>query len=148
MSELQSFFEKHLKPQKGPYEEKQLYEIRYAAAALMIACAKSDFEEDPDEEEVIMEILKKTFEIEGSALDQLIVVADMDTNDNSLDRFAELVNEHYTEQDKLILLEDLWRVAHADGRVDRYEDRFIRRVADLIKMSDNDVRDAEQAARE
>jgi uncharacterized tellurite resistance protein B-like protein len=32
----------------------------------------------------------------------------------------------------------MWEVAYADGRVDRYEDHMIRKVADLLYLSHND----------
>jgi uncharacterized tellurite resistance protein B-like protein len=35
---------------------------------------------------------------------------------------------------KIALLESLWRVAFADGRLDKYEEQFIRRIAGLINL--------------
>ena len=139
MKEVQDFFENRLVPGQGPYGEKQFYEIRYAAAALLIACSKSDFEEDPDEEEVIVQLLQDHFEVEEALLDELIVVADKMTSAASLEFFTDLVNKYYTEEYKRVLVEDLWRVAFADGRVDKYEDLFIGKVAGLIQIAPEQV---------
>ncbi len=144
--DVEAFFESNLLPQEGAYGERSLYEIRYAAAALLIACAKSDFEEDPDEEDVIVSILKTRFDIDEELLDQLIVFADAQTGTMSLESFTHLVNKHYSDEHKLVLVEDLWRVAFADGRIDRYEDIFINRVAGLINVSTDAVLQVKESA--
>ena len=139
MKELEDFFENRLVPGQGPYGEKQLFEIRYAAAALLIACAKSDYEEDPDEEEVIVDLLQAHFDVDEALLDELIGVADKMTGAASLEFFTDLVNKYYSEEYKRVLVEDLWRVAFADGRVDKYEDLFIGKVAGLIQVAPEQV---------
>lgn len=138
MKELEDFFENRLIPGEG-FTEKQLYEIRYAAAALLIACSKSDFEEDPDEEDVIVELLQKHFDVDEALLDELIGVADRMTSSASLEFFTDLVNKYYNQDAKLVLVEDLWRVAFADGRIDQYEDLFIGKVAGLISVDPEQV---------
>ena len=35
-------------------------------------------------------------------------------------------------------MESLWRVAYADGDLDKYEERLIRQVADLTHVSHKD----------
>ena len=52
--------------------------------------------------------------------------------------FTQLVNEHYNYEDKEKLIENLWSVAYADGRLDRYEEQFIRKVAGLIHVAHGD----------
>ena len=40
-----------------------------------------------------------------------------------------------SDEEKVALLEALWRVAQADAIVHKYEEHLIRRVADLIHVS-------------
>jgi len=142
--DVEKFFETNLLPSESG--DRQLYEIRHAAAALLIACAKSDFEEDPDEEEVIVGILRDRFEVGEELLDRLVKFADAHTGTMGLETFTGLVNKHYSGHHKLALIEDLWRVAYADGRIDKYEDLFIYRVAGLLGVSREQVQSLKEAA--
>ena len=36
------------------------------------------------------------------------------------------------------MIEDLWRIAYSDERIDKYEDYVIRKVADLIYVTHSD----------
>jgi len=62
-------------------------------------------------------------------------------------QFTQLVNDHYSYQDKVKLMENLWRVAHADGRLDRYEEHFLRRVSGLLHLSHSDFIQTKISAR-
>ena len=53
----------------------------------------------------------------------------------SLHQFTRLVNDNYNPEQKLALIESMWKVAFADGELDKYEDYLIRKVADLIYVS-------------
>lgn len=143
--DVEKFFETNLLP-KLDGGQRQLYEIRYAAAALLIACAKSDFEEDPDEEEAIVSILRQRFEVDDEVLDRLVEFADAHTGTMGLETFTGLVNKHYSEDHKLILMADLWKVAYADGRIDKYEDMFIYRVAELVNIERDKVLELKEVA--
>jgi uncharacterized tellurite resistance protein B-like protein len=145
-TDLKSFFDIYIRPTEGSRFDRESYEFRYATVALMIACMKSDFDEDPEEASVIIDILRKTFDINESTIEQLMQMADASTDVDNLVDFTDLVNESYAEQDKRFLVENLWRVAFADGRIDKYEEQFIRRVAALIKMTDEDIGQARELA--
>ena len=145
-SDLNTFFEMYAKPSSRGYVNRDSYELKYAAAALMISCARADFEEDPDEEEVIIDILRKTFNVSDHTLDSLIRLADSAANNRGLDEFARLVNDNYNEKGKFFLIFNLWRVAYADGRIDQYEEQFIQRISGMIRISEEDVLKAKAQA--
>ena len=48
------------------------------------------------------------------------------------------MNSSYDYPQRVQLIENLWRVAFADHKVDRYEDNLIRRIADLIYVNHTD----------
>lgn len=134
-----------LKDIKRFFEEKLLLEeknesglakgIEYATAALMIELAKADFEEDDIERQLIIAMLRDTFDIDGDDLKELMRTAEAGSADASdLFQFTSLINEHYENEQKIELLENLWRVAYADGRLDKYEEQFLRKIAGLINL--------------
>ena len=80
-------------------------------------------------------MLRDTFDIEGEHLEELMAAADEASSEASdFFQFTSLINEHYDNTQKIALLENLWRVAFADGRLDKYEEQFIRRIAGLINL--------------
>ena len=42
------------------------------------------------------------------------------------------------ELDKVLLVENLWRLALADDHLDKYEEQMIRKTADLLYVSHSD----------
>jgi uncharacterized tellurite resistance protein B-like protein len=53
-------------------------------------------------------------------------------------QFTQQVNEHCSVQDKFDLIAGMWRIAYADGELDKYEEYVIRKVADLIHVAHSD----------
>ncbi len=56
----------------------------------------------------------------------------------SLHEFTHRLNRELPEEDKLAIVEMLWRVSHADGRIDKHEEQLIQRIAGLLHISDRD----------
>lgn len=134
LKDIKKFFEEKLLVQEEN-ESGFSQGIEYATAALMIELAKADFEQDDIERQLIIAMLRDTFDIEGEHLEALMAVADTATTEASdLFQFTSLINDHYDNVQKIALLENLWRVAFADGRLDKYEEQFIRRIAGLINL--------------
>ena len=56
----------------------------------------------------------------------------------SLYEFTREINDKYEYDEKVKLIEDLWRIAYSDGQLDKYEDYVIRKIADLIYVTHSD----------
>ena len=50
----------------------------------------------------------------------------------SLHEFTSTLNAELSAAQRRQIIELLWRVAYADGRLDKYEDYFVRKIADLL----------------
>jgi uncharacterized tellurite resistance protein B-like protein len=85
----------------------QLQEITFAATSLMLAVAKADFDEDPEEELVVVETIRTLLEIDDETLDQLLIYAHTRKDSHDLPEFTDLVNRHYDYDDKQALLDCL-----------------------------------------
>ena len=139
--DLDSLFSSKLLPDDDHHGDRQALEIRYAAAALLVVCAKSDFDDHPEEERQIIALLENTFDLDQELIGEILSVLDEDMVLRGVQQFTGLVNQHYTRDDKIVLMENLWKVAFADGHLDRFEEQFINRVAFMIKLSAEDVAD-------
>jgi uncharacterized tellurite resistance protein B-like protein len=49
-----------------------------------------------------------------------------------------LINARCSPSEKVALVEQLWRVAAADGQVDPYEDDLVRKLSDLLYVEHTD----------
>lgn len=140
LDSIKRFFDKNLRPEDADDQETREREIRCAAAALLIEMARADFQEDDLERALILAMLRDTFDLEDNVLDELVKMADAALDEaHDVYQFTQLVNDHYSYDDKQNLIAKLWHVAYADGRLDRYEEQFIKKVAGLLHVSHPDL---------
>jgi uncharacterized tellurite resistance protein B-like protein len=122
---------------RGVLEDREPFEL--ATAALLMELARADFSESDTEVQAIRHLLQKRFELSDEALDVLMVnAAKRADRAVSLHEFTHRLNRELPEADKLQIVEMLWRVSHADGRIDKHEEHLIRRIAGLLHISDRD----------
>ncbi|MEK9649197.1 MAG: TerB family tellurite resistance protein, partial [Gammaproteobacteria bacterium] len=55
---------------------------------------------------------------------------------------------HFDYAEKVQLVMNMWEVAFADGKIDRYEEHLIRKVAELLYLDHKDFILSKQRARE
>jgi len=131
IAKIRRFFEDNLllSDQKPQETEKQ---IELACITLMIELAKVDQSIDDNELNTIRKAAKKTFNIEDEKIDEVIELAlEESKHSTSLYQFTDLVNNHYSDDMKYQLVLAMWKVAFADGELDKYEEHLIRKVAEL-----------------
>lgn len=106
--------------------------MRLAAAALLIETARADFSQDASEEDALEQLLSSSLELDRQAVHELVEAATRQLDGStSLYEFTRVINDYYSAQQKLELIAAMWRVAYADGDLDKYEEHLIRQVAEL-----------------
>jgi len=109
------------------------HRLRLAAAALLIETARADSRQDGVEEAALADTLKRGLGLSDAELDDLVREANAQADAaTSLYQFTRLINDHFPPARKRQLIIDMWKVAYADGDLDKYEEHLIRRVAELI----------------
>jgi uncharacterized tellurite resistance protein B-like protein len=111
-------------------------DYRLAAAALLLHAASIDGEPGAAERDMLHALLKRRFELDDAATGRLIdaaTVAEQEAID--LYHFTSLLNRTLDEESRLRLIEMMWQIAYADGRVTEFEDNLIWRAADLLGIS-------------
>lgn len=105
------------------------------ACALLLQLAGIDQTIDDRELKVLGDHLHRTFGVATEDLQALLQSAQMQAdNATSLYEFTSQINQHCTSTQKLDIIRAMWRVALADGHLDRYEEHFIRRAAELLHV--------------
>jgi uncharacterized tellurite resistance protein B-like protein len=113
--------------------------IETLTAALLIELSRSDFSESELEARAIRQILCDRFRLDESAVDRLLADAKQRADKaTSLHEFTHRLNQELPETEKLAIVEMLWKVSHADGRIDKHEEHLIQRIAGLLHISDRD----------
>jgi uncharacterized tellurite resistance protein B-like protein len=139
LSTITSFFENHFSAEKNNTETHTAHQLQLASAALMIELSKADQSIDESETNALVKILKQCFDLSETDLNELIQLAEQEAKEaTSLYQFTSLINTHFEYEEKVQLILNMWEVAYADGKIDRYEDHLIRKVADLLYLSHKD----------
>ena len=110
-----------------------------AAAALFVEAALSDGIYADCEETAIRETLMEAFALDAETADRVLRDAE-DLAEGAVDhhRFTKVVKTCLSHQERVSMIENLWRIALADGEKSPFEDAFIRRVSPLLAVSDRD----------
>ena len=125
---------------KSIQEDVQKFDdMTLATCVLLIEVSKSDDNFDEQENNKIISILKDKFNLDDSQINILLEVAGNKNQEMiSLYDWTSKINEVYEYNEKKALIRELWDVAFADGRIDKYEDHTIRKIADLIYVKHED----------
>jgi uncharacterized tellurite resistance protein B-like protein len=123
------------------------HRLQLAAAALLLEVSRADYVVDSKELQTARAVLHTALDISESEIDQLIKLASIAADKaTSLYEFTRLINDHYSKQQKLRLIHSMWRIAFADAEMDKYEERLIRQVSDLIHVPHKEYIRAKLAA--
>lgn len=121
--------------------------LHIAAAALLIEMARIDYSEEPEEMETISRLLQSDFGISQSEVAELISLASDEADlMTSYFKFTTIINKECDVADKTKILKLLWRIAYADGRLDKYEEHLLRKIANLLYVPRNQQVVARRAA--
>jgi uncharacterized tellurite resistance protein B-like protein len=136
---IKSFFENKLTKKEKEEAPTAMSRVDLTCAALLVEVMNSDHELDEREHQEFMAVLQQSYNIAESDLEELTQLAkDEAFEATSLYEFTKLINDSYDYEQKVGLIENMWRIAFSDKRLDKYEDHLIRKVSELIYVSHSD----------
>lgn len=134
LERIRNFFETRIAPvtrEVRPQDAEPAY--RLATAALLVEMARADYDVKEEELLSVTTAIQKAFALSAEETDELVRLAELEAeNATSLYEFTSLIKTHFSAEQKQRVVELLWRVAFADGQLDKYEEHLVRKVADLI----------------
>ncbi len=114
-------------------------ELHLAAAALLIEAASMDQHFDAAEREVIGRLVQTRFRLESEEAEELLARAERAVAESTqLLAFTRVIKDRFSHQERVQLIEMLWEVAYADGKLHDYEAHLLRRIGGLIYVSDKE----------
>jgi uncharacterized tellurite resistance protein B-like protein len=114
-------------------------DYRLATAALLIHAAAIDGNIADAERNLLHAMLKQRFNLDDDTTDKLVEAATAAEHEAvDLYHFTSKLNRSLDEEGRLRLIEMMWQIAFADGRVTEFEDNLIWRAADLLGVSSHE----------
>jgi len=113
--------------------------IKMAAAVLFVEVMHADHKVDKRERQVVKQALQESFSLSSHEAEELFQLAEERVKDvTSLHEFTSILHGRLTNEEKVMLLEQIWRIVLADNDVDKYEEHLVRRIAELLYIKHTD----------
>jgi len=148
---MKKFFQQDAAPEDKVElkEEDRAERIQVATCALLLEVANSDDEFSDIERDNIIQILEKDFELSDEYAKELMELSDKEREESiDLWHFTNLINEHYSIEEKIRIIEMVWKVIYADGKLDKYEDHLAHKLSNLLKLTHEQLIDAKLKVRD
>lgn len=130
---IQKYFDHHIGGSRDNIDTDPDRRLHLAAAALLIEMARIDYAEDPEEIRTVARLLQSNFGLGNEQTDELIQLAGEEADRmTSYYQFTSTINRECDVSDKAVILKLLWQIAFADGRIDKYEEHLLRKIANLL----------------
>lgn len=113
--------------------------LRLATAALLVEMTRADAVVKAEERVAVDQALRELFEIDETQVRDLVTLAEQEVvESSSLFQFTNLIDKQFSYEQKVSVVEMMWRVAFSDTCKDQYEEYLVRKVADLLHVAHRD----------
>ena len=111
-------------------------DYRLAAAALLVHAAEIDGNISDVERTTLHQVIKRHFDLDETQTNTLLAEATQAEHEAvDLYHFTRLLNGALDEDGRRRMVEMMWEIVYADGRVTEFERNLIWRAADLLGIS-------------
>lgn len=136
LNTLKDLFDSFAAPAAARSREDSDHAVRLAAAVLLVEVARAEPASTPAESKAILAALQTRFTFAPDELARLVELAQAEAKDlYDYHRFTSVLNERFTQPEKVALVEAMWQVAYADEHLDANENHLISKVAGLLHVT-------------
>ena len=116
--------------------ENREHAIRMATAVLMVDVARADNDFKESEFEILLRLIEDHFGLTADEANELANAADEEAEALvEVHSFTRKLHDSLSEDEKVHVVDLLWKVAYADGRLSKYEDSLILQISDLLYVN-------------
>lgn len=146
---LQRFFNSFVEPAAADGKVDDEHALQIATAALMVEMMRIDDTISAAEREVATRVLRQRFSLDDAETAALLEIAGEQMRDAvGYHDFTSRLNKALGAEQRVKVVEYMWQVAFADGRLDAHENHLMRRIADLLHVGHGDYVAAKTRARQ
>jgi uncharacterized tellurite resistance protein B-like protein len=130
LKQLKSLFEA---PAPRPVPGFERRHLQVAVAALLHEARRADYHPGDDEYAAARKALAEMFGLSDGEC--VTVLEEGRARAEQLSSFyapVTIIKRDFSLEERVRLVEHLWRVAYANGRLDPYEDHYVRKIAHLL----------------
>jgi len=140
MFELTKFFNKNRARENRETPPHRRQDVLLAVCALFLEMAHIDEKFTAQERRNILGILKKKYGLAAEHADALMAEAERERQQSvDLWQFAKLINENYSIDEKMQVIDILWRMVYVDGKMDAYEHYLMAKLKNLLRLSQDQL---------
>jgi uncharacterized tellurite resistance protein B-like protein len=134
---------------EAPALDERADELQLSVAALLIEAAHMDSNFDAAERATIGRLLAQRFDLPPESVQSLVEHAEQKVQYSAqYFPFTHEICKRLSPEQRVEIIEMLWRIAYSDGVLDPYEDMLLRQIAGLIQVPDKERGLARQRALE
>lgn len=134
LDQIKLFFEQHLalSAPEGASEDK----LQLAAVVLFLEMMHMDDKVKSQEQDAILSLIQRDYFLTVEQATALMALAEQQRKQaTDYFQFTSLINKEYSQEQKVRLIESLWKIAFIDGVLDMHEEYLVRKIADLLHVS-------------
>jgi uncharacterized tellurite resistance protein B-like protein len=114
-------------------------DARIAVAALLVIAAHADHDYADSERAMIERVLRDRYGLDAPTATRLREQGEAaEAASTDLYRFTSLIKQSIAHEERVSVLEALWRVILADAQREMHEEAMMRRVVDLLGLDAHD----------
>jgi len=133
---IQKFFDERLLPGGVSGDSDTEHVLRLAIAALLLEMTHMDGEVWPEQRKAVETAVLDHFDLEEEEVKELLALAEAERAESTdYFQFTSLINDAYTQDEKIRIVELLWHIAYANESLHKYEEHMVRKIADLLHVS-------------
>ena len=125
------------------------HSLQLATAVLLVEVMRADPELEAKERLAVVSALRQKFPLADDELDRLVELAEQTARTASdFHQFTSVINDAFTQAQKIRIVEYMWQVAYSDGHLDAHENHLISKVAGLLHVTHGEYIAAKLRAKE
>lgn len=116
------------------------HDIRVAACALFLEMANIDSEFKGSESEHVVKLMRTEFGLADEHAKELTRSAKAEL-DGSIDlwRFTNRINKNYNQEEKLQIVEMIWKVVYEDGHLSDHENYLMHKLGKMLRVTHREL---------
>ena len=139
---------KMISPGPARATEEDALTAHLALTVLLFEAAHADGECTREEKEQLKTTLKNNFGVSEEEIQTLLDESAKERGEYvDLFRYTHFINEHFSEKQRINIMEAVWRILLLDNHLEAHEDHFAHKLANLLGLNHNDLIEAKLRAR-
>jgi uncharacterized tellurite resistance protein B-like protein len=135
LDQIRRFFDEHISTRGSSAPADEAHRVRLAVAALLLEMTHADEEVRPQECAAVEAAITDGFGLTPEEVRELMALAESERHEaTDYFQFTSLIKDHFGPEERGQVIEDLWRIAYADARINPYEEHLVRKVAQLLHV--------------